>query len=179
MDHQELVRGVDRLPHAAWTGEAFRHVSAGRSPLSGEGARIIGGRWNPPGSFAVLYLGTGRETAVAEFYRLAERQDIAPSSFLPRTVHHYSLTLTDLVDLRDDTALQEVGLTGADVRSDDLAACQRVGEAAFASGREGVIAASATGHGDAIALFISRLHPNSSISEQQLDLWEQPPSRPA
>lgn len=172
------MRAVDRLPHASWAGEAFRHVSAGRSPLSGEGARIIGGRWNPPGSFAVLYMGTAPQTVVAEFYRLAERQDIAPAAFLPRTLHRYELALTDLADLRDDAALREVGLTGADVRSDDLTACQRVGEAVFASGREGVIAASATGHGYAIALFIGRLHPESSISEQQLDLWEQPPSRP-
>ena len=36
-----------------------------REPFSGEGARLHGGRWNPPG-VAALYLGTDHATAIAD-----------------------------------------------------------------------------------------------------------------
>lgn len=39
-----------------------------RSPLSGEGARLYGGRWNAKGT-AALYLAMDPATAVAEFYQ--------------------------------------------------------------------------------------------------------------
>lgn len=39
-----------------------------RSPLSGEGARLYGGRWNAKGTEA-LYLAMDPATAVAEFYQ--------------------------------------------------------------------------------------------------------------
>ncbi|MGH2824591.1 MAG: RES domain-containing protein, partial [Thermoleophilaceae bacterium] len=35
-----------------------------RHPLSGAGARSLGGRWNPRESFATLYLALERETVV-------------------------------------------------------------------------------------------------------------------
>lgn len=38
-----------------FVGEGFRHLSPPRS-LSGEGARLHGGRFNPSGSFPVLYV---------------------------------------------------------------------------------------------------------------------------
>jgi RES domain-containing protein len=39
-----------------------------RDPLSGEGARLYGGRWNPKGAPA-LYLGASHDSAIAEYYR--------------------------------------------------------------------------------------------------------------
>lgn len=39
-----------------------------RDPLSGEGARLYGGRWNAKGVPA-LYLGASHDAAIAEYYR--------------------------------------------------------------------------------------------------------------
>lgn len=50
-----------------WQGSAWRHVATGRPALSGEGARMVGGRCNPR--------------------RLAAKQLLAPDSFLPRTLY--------------------------------------------------------------------------------------------
>jgi RES domain-containing protein len=48
------------------------------SPMSGEGARLFGGRWNPRGTLA-LYLATDPATAVAEYYQgLARPGTLAP-----------------------------------------------------------------------------------------------------
>jgi RES domain-containing protein len=48
------------------------------TPFSGEGARLYGGRWNPPGVPA-LYLATDHASAVAEFYQgLAKPGTLAP-----------------------------------------------------------------------------------------------------
>jgi RES domain-containing protein len=80
----ELVAAVDALDPVAFEGEAFRHVAINRHPLSGSGARSQGGRWNPPESFATLYLGLDRDTVVNEFFRLVRRSNRAPQDFLPR-----------------------------------------------------------------------------------------------
>ena len=133
MSSADLIGAIDELPRSAWRGTAYRHVAAGRSPLSGEGARIAGGRWNPPRSFAVLYLGLTAAAVVAEFHRLADRQRLAPADFLPRTFHTYEVELAAVLDLRDDDALASVALDRAQLQSDDLRPCQAVGEAAFST----------------------------------------------
>lgn len=68
-----LVTAVDQLDPVPFLGDAFRHISPQYNPLSGVGARTQGGRWNPPQSFATLYLGAERETVVAEFARVVAR----------------------------------------------------------------------------------------------------------
>lgn len=79
-----MAAAVDGLAAAGLSGEAFRHVAENRHPLSGAGARSLGGRWNPPESFATLYLALERETVVRDFLRLARRMGRAPEDFLPR-----------------------------------------------------------------------------------------------
>jgi RES domain-containing protein len=62
-----------------------------RSPLSGEGARLYGGRWNRRGVTA-LYLATDHATAVAEFYQGVPK---------PGTLAPYRLEADRLADLTD------------------------------------------------------------------------------
>ena len=143
--------------------------------MSGEGARIVGGRWNPPRSFPVLYLALSRQAVVGEFYRLARRQRLAPESFLPRTFYTYELELSALLDLREESDRAVVGLEDRDLSADNLAPCQAVGEAAFACNREGIIVPGATGHGLVIALFIGRLRPGSYARDVAAELWEHLP----
>lgn len=65
-----------------------------RSPLSGEGARLYGGRWNPRGVPA-LYLATDHATAVAEFYQGMPK---------PGTLVPYSINASLIADLTDGHA---------------------------------------------------------------------------
>jgi RES domain-containing protein len=143
--------------------------------MSGEGARITGGRWNPRMSFAVLYLGTSETTVIAEFHRLAGRQRLAPEQFLPRTLHRYAIDLHSVLDLRERDARADVGLGIADIESDSLGPCQTVGGAAFEIGFEALIAPSATGHGDVLAVFLQRVAAGSSVREDHAEMWEHVP----
>lgn len=165
---------IDGLPHMSFAGVAFRHQPPQYSPLSGRGARIQGGRWNPRDSFSVLYLGLDEAVVVAEFRRFVERQGRAVADFLPRTRYRYELELRNLLDLRSQAALASVGLSLADTRAEDLIACQLVGEAAHHGGREGVLAPSATGAGDVLALFIDRLEAGSSVVPKPVGEWRVP-----
>jgi RES domain-containing protein len=153
-------------------GRAYLHVAANRPPLSGEGARFSGGRWNPPRSFPVLYLGLSREVVVGEFHRLAARQRLVPEAFLPRTYYSYQVELTALLDLRPASARSALGLGDGDLSAEDLARCQAVGEAAHACNREGILVPGAAGDGDVLAVFIARLRPASMVRDVAAETWE-------
>lgn len=168
----QLVAAIDGLPPAAFTGTAFRHQPPQYDPLSGRGARIMGGRWNPPDSFSVLYLGLDRTTVVNEFARAARRQRREVADFLPRTLFGYELGLTNLLDLRGHQPLAAVDLTPEDIRSDNLDRCQQVGHAAHHAGREGILAPSAAGPGTVLALFPDPMDPGSSVQPRRLEHWE-------
>jgi RES domain-containing protein len=178
VDQAWLIGQIDQQRATEWTGEAWRHVAAARAPMSGEGARIAGGRWNPPASFAVLYLGLDQRTVIAEFHRLASRQGLSPVSFLPRKLYRYEGRFHSLLDLRPASVRESLGLTTGDVSSHDPTACRAVGEAAYAAGREGILAPSATGSGDVLAVFLERLSPLSAIRDVGSELWEQVPDLP-
>jgi RES domain-containing protein len=171
----KLVARVDGVGAAAYRGDAFRHLPPAYDPLSARGARIHGGRWNPPDSFAVLYLGLDRRTVVDEFERLARRQRRDPADFLPRAFYRYDLTLQSVLDLRDADALEAIGLSSAELTSDQLEACQRVGRAAHNAGREGILAPSAAGDGTVLALFLDGMQPGSTIAPTRMEIWESTP----
>lgn len=178
MAEAALLARVDRLAAADYRGPAFRHIAARYPPLAGRGARITGGRWNPPESFSVLYLALDLSTVACEFRRHATRQGLGLGDFLPRTVYRYDVVLTELLDLRDPMASAAVGLTAADLGSDDLGPCQRVGEAAQRAGREGVLAPSATGAGEVLAVFMDSICLGSSIEPQAIEEWAAPTDVP-
>ncbi|MFL5799132.1 MAG: RES family NAD+ phosphorylase [Actinomycetota bacterium] len=174
----ELIQAVDASPRSRFSGEAYRHVAPSYPALGGQGARIQGGRWNPPESFPVLYLAIQRECVVAEFFRFAERSGRPPEELLPRTLHHYRVELGEVLDLRGSAALGAVGLTAGDVQSDDPGRCQRVGEAAHYVGFEAVLAPSATLVGHVLAVFTDRLHAGSTTEPLDHERWDTLPPRP-
>lgn len=174
MPSSHLVDALDRLEPIAYGGDVFRHVAAGRHPLSGAGARSLGGRWNPPQSFATLYLADRKSTVEAEFQRMAHRQGLDPSQFLPRRIYRLAVELQAVVDLtRSESLPQE--LADIDLRSDDLAATQAVGEAAQYLGREAILAPSAAGEDNVLAVFIDRLLPESRVIDVDFDVWTEVP----
>jgi RES domain-containing protein len=134
----------------------------------------VGGRWNPAKSFAVLYLGLAEQTVVAEFHRLASQQGLQPDAFLPRTLYRFRARLSRLLDVRPIPARDTLGLSEV-ASADDLRISQAIGAAAFVAGREGILAPSATGVGEVLAVFLERLQPGSELEEIDSELWEQVP----
>ena len=170
----ELVDGLGAVP---FNGDVFRHISPNRNCTSGEGVRQAGGRWNPPDSFPVLYTGLTELAVAEELYRLAERSSLPSESFLPRTLCILRVDLTAVLDLRQPEALAAVGLSAVRMRSAALEQCQRVGEAAHKLGLEGILAPSATGVGEVLAVFDLNLKNDSSVRELGTREWLEPPSR--
>jgi RES domain-containing protein len=174
MPSSHLVDAIDRLEPVAYAGNLFRHVAVGRHPLSGAGARSLGGRWNPPQSFATLYLGDRESTVEAEFRRMAARQGLHPSQFLPRRIYRLAVELQAVVDLTHPESLsQEFG--EVDLISDDLSVTQSIGEAAQYLGREAILAPSAAGEGNVLAVFIDRLLPESRVMDVNFEVWTEVP----
>jgi RES domain-containing protein len=173
--HADLVGALGRVPGLAVSGLAYRHVAEQRSALSGEGARITGGRWNPQGSFAVLYLGMSRTVVLAEFERLAHRQGLAVTSFLPRVFYTYEVVLERVLDLRVPAVLDTTHLDEEALRADDPSRCQAVGEAAHVGGFEAILAPSATGRGDVLAVFVGAMSARSTVRVVNHERWESAP----
>jgi RES domain-containing protein len=175
MSFASLAQRVEAAPVVNFHDVAYRHVSVGTDPLSGVGARINGGRWNPPDSYSTLYFGLSEETVLAEWARAAARQGLAPEDFLPRNLHTFNLEIGELLDLRTPEVREAVGLTEAMMEAEDQSACQEVGNAAHYLRREGLIAPSATGVGLVIALFNENLGPGSSIRLIETRVLSEPP----
>jgi RES domain-containing protein len=166
-----VVAVLDGLPADPFATTAYRHSSPQYHPLSGEGARTSGGRWNPPRSFSTLYLGLSLETVEAEFDRALKRANRSRIEFLPRNVYRYDVALHAVLDLRQRAAVAALDLTRDDLTSDVPRRCQTVGEAAHYLGVEAILAPSATGVGDVLAIFWDRLDPRSSIDHTRVDEW--------
>lgn len=165
------IERVDALDRVAFKGRAYRHVAPARSPISGEGARVHGGRWNPPRSFPTLYLALDLQTVRAELRRTARRFGVPPENLLPRAVYRYNLELDACLDLRDQADRAMVGLSNEAIRSDDLAKCQEVAMAAHYLGFEAVLAPSATSAGATVAAFIDRLKAASRLEPGEREIW--------
>ena len=171
----ELLERIDRIAPVGFVGEVVRHIAPGYLPLSGEGARIHGGRWNPADSFPTLYTALSRETMLDELERAARRQGLTVADLLPRVEVRYAVGLHRVLDLRDPDALTRVGLEPADITADDWSACQAVGEAAHHAGFEGIVAPSAAS-GEVLVLFLDQIAAGSTLDVRSTEpLLPQPP----
>jgi RES domain-containing protein len=169
---EDIFSRIDSIEPVELDTVAYRHISPGYDPRSGVGARIHGGRWNPPDSYSTLYLALSRQVAAAEWRRAAARQSLALSDFLPRELYEFRVSLRAALDLSSEETRELVGLTLATLTADDPGVCQRIGEAAHYLGREAVVAPSATGRGDIVAVFLDRLLPDSRLEVIRYETWE-------
>lgn len=158
---EDVVQRVNDLGITSWSGVAHRFTSKGRDPRSGTGARLNGGRWNPRGAFAAIYLAQPLRACLAELDRQSRITNLPVAARIAQGIELHTLAVVDvpMLDLRADEALSQVGLTTADVRDDDQTACQAVGHAAYFLEYGGVLAPSATGIGLVATVFESRLRP--------------------
>lgn len=166
---EELVQRVDQLGNIAWTSTTHRYTTARRDPLSGAGARLFGGRWNPKDIFATIYLAQPLAACLGEVERIAESQGTAPHVLLRASYTLHEIAVADLpvLDLREEQALAHVGLTLADISDPDWTACQAVGNAAWFLGLGGVLAPSATGEGLVLAAFEARVAGHLTVTKSE------------
>jgi RES domain-containing protein len=107
VSRRSLIERIGTVPSRPFRGLAYRSASPGYAALSGEGARLKGGRWNPPDSFPVLYVATDPSAAAAEIKRTARRYGVALDDLLPRILTTIGVRLeivqSEILDTGDVT----------------------------------------------------------------------------
>ncbi len=166
----DLVELVSTAPRRALDAVGFRQQSSAYDPLSGEGARIHGGRFNPPNSFPTLYLCSTAGCAAAEFSRFAGNHPIGLSGFLPRTLWRYEISLSNVLDLTEDETLDHLSLEASELVEEDRTLTHHLGEVAHQFGYQAVRNASAAGVDDVIAVFIENLR-SGILNPSEDSVW--------
>lgn len=141
-------------PRTTLTISVYRNIAPKYDPRSGEGARLHGGRFNPPGSFPTLYLCETRDCAIAELSRQGTRNVVGVEGLLPRALYRYDFELTRVLDLTDERVLEALGVDPAHLVTDDWSYCQQLGAAAHDSDDQAIRSPSATGVDTIVAVFV-------------------------
>lgn len=150
-------RAVGQLPGTTLSAVAYRNQAKGFDPRSGDGARRLGGRFNPPHSFPVLYLCLTRSCVVAELTRQAERQGLKVDALLPRELFEISADLDKVLDLTGAATLDALGIGPPDIVREDHRFTQEIGEAAHEHAFQAIRSPSATGVDNILAIFPEKL----------------------
>lgn len=150
-------RALGQLTGTALSVVAYRNQAKGFDPRSGDGARRLGGRFNPPHSFPVLYLCLTRPCVVAELTLQAERQSLSVEDLLPRELFEISADLDKILDLTDPETLDALGIAPPDLVREDHRFTQDIGETAHEHGFQAVRSPSAAGVDHVLAMFPENL----------------------
>ena len=147
--------------------------------LTGAGSKKYGGRWNPPGSFAAVYLSLTLEVAVAEAVAHQRYFGIPEHAALPRTFVGVRLGLARVLDLRNGRLRQRLGVSLNRMRTEDWrwvndggqeAVTQALGRAACEVGFQGILVPSAAElSGSNIVAFPGRLGSTGTIELVELE----------
>ena len=166
-------RAVGLAPAASLSVVAYRNQAKGFDPRNGDGAQRLGGRFNPPHSFPVLYLCLTRPCVVAELTRQAERQGLNVDALLPRELFEISADLDKVLDLTDAATIKALGLTPSDLVREDHRFTQDIGEAAHQQGLQAIRSPSATGVDSIVAIFPERL-AGAVLNVELIGEWNSP-----
>jgi RES domain-containing protein len=154
-DYDLLLQRMGKLltRAAAFDGVVFRSTeptyATKKDLLTGEGSRLYGGRWNPPGSFATVYAARSDVTAVAESKAHLEYYGFDPADAWPRTLVAIDIKLARVLDLTAGPVRQALAVSATRMRGDDWRALNRrrreesltqaIGRAAYASMLEALL----------------------------------------
>ena len=167
-----MTGGRRTAPRRALDAVGFRQQSPEHDPLSGEGARIHGGRFNPPNSYPVLYLYSTAGCAAAEFTKFANNHPIGLSGFLPRRLWRYEISLSNVLDLTEAETLDHLGLEASELVEEDRTVTHQLGEVAHQFGYQAIRNASAAGVDYVIAVFIENLR-SGVLNPSDDSLWKE------
>lgn len=169
---EELLQRIDARGTTPWSGRCFRYTGAHRDPLSGEGARRFGGRWNPPLLFSAIYLSDSAQACMVEVERAAQAASTNPEKMLEASYRLHTIEAADLavLDLTTPEARDAVGLEDEDIHGEDWSACQAVGHAAWFLHVQGVLVPAAGGVGLVITAYEQRTRPGQLQISHSEDL---------
>ncbi len=138
--------GAQALDVEAYRVAGPRHVTI-KDIVSGLGAYLAGGRWNPVGEMKVVYLSQQPETATKEALEHFRYHGLPISTALPKVIVAVRVTIERSLDLTDpviaaDLPISILDLLAEDWRAlmakDEEPASQAVGWAAYTAGFQGV-----------------------------------------
>lgn len=124
-DFARLRKAVERsLKHVSpFSGTLYRACDPTyantRDLLSGEGSRRFGGRWNAPGSFAVVYLARTIEGAMTESMGVVSHFGFDPADRLPLTLVSVDASLEHVLDLTAPGVRKLLGITISQMSAGD------------------------------------------------------------
>lgn len=148
-------------------------------PLSPSYSRQRGGRWNPPGSFGVVYLNATPALARAQLRHKLEPRGIRPEDLDPEQAPllvHTDVPELSYVDAVTDRGLASLDLPAtypleADGKLIPHATCQPIGQAAFNAGEPGIACRSAAEPaGDEELAFFGR-SPLRALDKESFPDW--------
>ncbi|WP_257558160.1 RES family NAD+ phosphorylase [Sphingobium sp. CFD-2] len=127
-----------------YRGKLYRALNPiyARAPISGRGAALYGGRFNPKGT-ATLYLATSFQTAIREANQVGDLQ--------PTTIVSYDADIANIFDGRDAAELGKYGMNPASLgeptwrdqmKKDGKARSQIFAEALICEGFNGLLVRS-------------------------------------
>lgn len=143
----KLVESLEALSPTPWEGEVFRHMFRDYLP---ERENVLGARWNPP-DVPAIYTSLGRDVALAEAEYHINAQPLRPSA--ERRIYRIAVHLSRVLDLRDKTVLQALGVDPESFAGDHAHDCQRVGGAVEWLGHDGCLVPSARAEGANLVIF--------------------------
>jgi len=140
--------------------------------LTGEGSKLHGGRWNPIG-IAVIYASLTPETAMAETLAHNRYYGISIEDAMPRTFAAIAAKLHAVLDFRDGHVRRRLQVSQKrilavdwrkDVRAGREPITQKIGQAAYEAGWEGLIVPSAVDpNGHNLVVFPDKRDPRSEL----------------
>jgi hypothetical protein len=154
-------------------------------PLSAAYSVANGGRWNPPGTFPVLYLNRDLQTSRANLVRKFMGRPYGPEMLDPARAPVLIRTAvkdTDFVDAVTDEGCADLGLPVTyplDEEDNEVGwdRCQPIGRHAWDAGESGIACSSAATHdraGEELALFVRPRDPALPIDRRlAFDAWFQ------
>lgn len=161
----DLAVAISTAQRRPYSGTCYRQQSPKYDPLSGEGARMQGGRFNPPNSFAALYLCSTPGCAAAEFMRFATDHPIGPAGLLPRSLYRYAVDFSNVLDLTDLATLDHLDVAPDRLLQEDRKLTHAIGELAHQFLYQGVLNGSATGVDSVLSVFTDNLRSGRLLPE--------------
>lgn len=160
---------MDRLERTTLETTVYRHTAPAYPPLSGDGARRQGGRWNPADSYPVVYTALDVATVDLELVRAARRAGMTGAMMRPRRLTTIRVRLSRVLDLTSEQVREALGVSEADLTGDDPVIPQAIGEAAHHLGYEAILAPSAAGHGRVLTIFLENRAADSVLEIADVD----------
>ncbi|MHB8460146.1 MAG: RES domain-containing protein [Candidatus Limnocylindrales bacterium] len=134
---RRLRETLDRLERTTLETTVYRHTAPAYPPLSGDGARRLGGRWNPPDSFPVVYTALDVATVDLELDRAARRAGLTGAMMGPRRLATIRIRLSRVLDLTSEQVRAALGVSETDLTADDPVIPRAIGETGAPPGLRG------------------------------------------